>query len=237
MRVRRVRSARAAIVALVVAVGGLSLRCNSETDNCSSSQTKVCLADGTTCTCAPACSNPQDCLAYSLCVNGACGSCYYSATTQQGCACFDNICLPQTWTSGQTVVFQPTGTTGSGSSSGSSSSANYPCDPPASPGLVCGLPNGATHAFYSCTQQSDCVSGTVCIDNDGDHAYYCKPLCTTSAGECEGFVSINQCTPGAGGGGACQIARCPNGLSSGIGVCEGPGSTLPPSFTGSSCCP
>jgi sulfatase modifying factor 1 len=110
------------------------------------------------------------------------------------------------------------------------------CNPPGPPGpLVCGLPNGTTPAFYSCSQQSDCIPNTVCVDNGGDHGYYCKPTCTTM-GECEGFYGINMCLAGPGGGAPCNIALCSNGHSSGIGICESAGSTLPPAFDTASCC-
>jgi hypothetical protein len=115
------------------------------------------------------------------------------------------------------------------------------CNPPGPPGpLICGSPNGTTPAFYSCTQQSDCIPNTVCVDNGGDHAYYCKPVCTTSLGDCEQYVSSTpvSCLPGPGDGGPCTIALCGNGASSGVGVCDSArGSTLPPGDNGTSCCP
>jgi hypothetical protein len=101
---------------------------------------------------------------------------------------------------------------------------------------------GKTPAFYGCQQQSDCAEGTVCIDNGGDHAYYCKPLCMGDLSSCAGFVSCSgggcQCTAPTFShtAGACTIALCSNGRSSGISVCEGPGSTLPSSFDSLSCC-
>ncbi len=116
------------------------------------------------------------------------------------------------------------------------------CNPSGNSPPVCGQRYGTTPAFYGCQQQSDCVEGTVCIDNDGDNAFYCKPLCIGDTSSCEGFVSCAgagcQCMAptNSGTGSACVIALCANGRSSGIPVCEGPGSTLPSTYDQLSCC-
>jgi hypothetical protein len=43
------------------------------------------------------------------------------------------------------------------------------------------LANGTTPPFYSCSTQVQCQSGFVCVDNGGDKAFFCKPICETDA--------------------------------------------------------
>jgi hypothetical protein len=47
------------------------------------------------------------------------------------------------------------------------------------------LARGNTQPFYSCTTHSDCMPGSVCVDNAGDKAFYCKPICSNNA-QCKG---------------------------------------------------
>ena len=100
----------------------------------------------------------------------------------------------------------------------------------------CGIATGSTPAFYSCNGPADCVAGTICIDNAGDNHFYCKPLCTTTTGDCPIYTGDGTSKPGPGGGGACVVALCSDGTSSGVGVCEPPNSRLPTGYEGSSCC-
>jgi hypothetical protein len=207
-------------------------------------------------TCAEALADFYDCDQYAC---GACSSTAYASclttanatggtcnSEQSTSACQGMTALTTCTPAGTSTDSDPDwqfivnlfcGSPNNSPSPGSSSGANseYPCDPPSGP-QVCGLPYGSTHAFFGCSQQSDCVPGTVCVDNDGDGVYYCKPLCNGTSGSCEQYVSISQCNPGSGGGGACTMALCPNGNSSGIPVCEGPGTRLATSYSSASCC-
>ena len=104
------------------------------------------------------------------------------------------------------------------------------------PSSDCTSSNGTTPAFYQCSGANDCAPGNICVDNAGDGAYYCKPLCTTTAGDCPVYAGGGSTSPGPGGGGACPVALCPDGTSSGVGMCDPTGSRLPPSYAGASCC-
>jgi hypothetical protein len=107
---------------------------------------------------------------------------------------------------------------------------------PETPGAMACFAIGTTPAFYGCSSTSDCQAGNLCIDNGGDHHYYCKPICTGTTGDCASYVGNGQYKPGPGGGGPCPIALCPDGTPSGIPICESQGSTLAPGYAGSSCC-
>jgi hypothetical protein len=43
------------------------------------------------------------------------------------------------------------------------------------------LANGTTLPFYSCSTNIQCQAGSVCVDNGGDHNFFCKPLCESDA--------------------------------------------------------
>lgn len=51
--------------------------------------------------------------------------------------------------------------------------------PPASPS------NGTMPLYYSCHDDSECMPNSMCIDNNGDQKFYCKPTCTSDA-DCHG---------------------------------------------------
>lgn len=99
--VRSVALIAGVVVACHVACGG---------NPCDDGRTKVCLSDGTTCTCAPSCSSASDCLQYSPCQSPG------------QCACESSLCVPVHWASGQTIDWGGSGTSsGGGSGSGGGS--------------------------------------------------------------------------------------------------------------------
>ncbi|HEX8791263.1 MAG TPA: hypothetical protein VF765_09975 [Polyangiaceae bacterium] len=89
--------------ALALAVGiGIACACgSSEQDTCASGLTKVCLSDGTTCTCAPSCASFNQCAARKICRKGSCTPC-----TGQTCVCTSSLCIPASWSSGDAVTFE-----------------------------------------------------------------------------------------------------------------------------------
>jgi hypothetical protein len=120
------------------------------------------------------------------------------------------------------------GQTGGGSGGGSGSSSGGAA-------VSCTANAGTVPVFYSCSQPGDCAAGSICVDNAGDHIYYCKALCTLS-GECPVYLGDGGSAPGPGGGVPCPDVICPDGQSSGISVCEPAGSNLAPSYAGLGCC-
>jgi hypothetical protein len=77
-------------------------------------------------------------------------------------------------------------------------------------GAPCTAVNGATPAFYSCQQQSDCKSGLVCVGS-GPGTFFCKPLCTSNADCAPWQASLptvhcmaNHCANGPGAVGVCN---------------------------------
>ncbi|HTQ47390.1 MAG TPA: hypothetical protein VMI75_31755 [Polyangiaceae bacterium] len=94
-----VKCARALAGFIVIAV---ACACSSsEQDSCNSGTTKVCLPDGTTCTCAPSCGPPSNCASHKICRKGVCAQC-----TSKSCTCSSDVCIPATWSSGDAVTFQ-----------------------------------------------------------------------------------------------------------------------------------
>ena len=45
------------------------------------------------------------------------------------------------------------------------------------------LAKGFTLPFQRCVTHAQCRAGSVCVDNGGDHNFYCKPICNSDA-EC-----------------------------------------------------
>src|SRR5277367_1254747 len=62
---------------------------------------KVCQSDGITCTCAPACTDSNDCNDYELCTNeSSCQSC------ESACFCSNQECVPISWPAGEAISFR-----------------------------------------------------------------------------------------------------------------------------------
>jgi len=92
----------------LVALVSVPLACSGEEDACPGAQTRLCLPDGETCTCAPACT-PDKCAGYELCgVNQTCRPCV-PTSGPVNCGCSGGLCVPVTWSEGEQVGFQKLG--------------------------------------------------------------------------------------------------------------------------------
>jgi hypothetical protein len=90
-------------ITIAACCGVLALACGTG-DDCSVG-TKVCIGDSDTCTCAPPCASVTDCHAFATCdAEGACQSCRRGGGAGI-CACAASLCLPLTWSEGETVRF------------------------------------------------------------------------------------------------------------------------------------
>jgi hypothetical protein len=111
----------ASALALVAAV--LLGACGSNGGGCTDGFTKTCLEDGTTCTCAPSCTQGVGaCSQYELCgENGACVPCspeLSGGVETTACICVSaGLCVPTAWAPGESLTFEPVGDEGDGGGS------------------------------------------------------------------------------------------------------------------------
>jgi hypothetical protein len=92
---------------------------------------------------------------------------------------------------------------------------------------MCGAPPGMGLPFFSCTSATQCPLGYVCVDNNGDRVFYCKPVCATNA-DCDPFHAAFPTL-------VCTKASCANGAP-GTSACNDHDGQLFSGYDTTSCC-
>jgi hypothetical protein len=93
---------------------------------------------------------------------------------------------------------------------------------------TCGASNGTTPAFVSCSSSTSCQPGFLCVDNNGDGVFFCKPACSTNA-DCAPYQASLPTL-------RCAAAACFNGRTPGIFACNDNPGRLHSSYDVTSCC-
>jgi hypothetical protein len=93
---------------------------------------------------------------------------------------------------------------------------------------TCGNSTGNTPAFVGCASSTTCQPGFVCVDNDGDGAFFCKPVCATNA-DCAAYLPSLPTL-------RCSAVSCFDGQTPGISACNDNPGRLHVTYDVTSCC-
>lgn len=93
---------------------------------------------------------------------------------------------------------------------------------------TCGASSGNTPAFVGCASSTACQPGFVCVDNNGDGVFYCKPVCATDA-DCAAYLPSLPTL-------RCAEASCFGGEVPGVSACNDNPGRLHPAYDATSCC-